>query len=51
MNWHDFQLALNYFIIGAMVGYFWHPVWSILKKIWHEAKVAQYEWRNTNKDS
>ena len=45
MTWHDFQLALSYFIIGAVVGYVWNPVWAILKKIWHEAKVAKNEWR------
>lgn len=48
MNWEDIKLALNYLIIGASIGYFWHPIWAILKKIWHEAKVAQNEWRKSN---
>ena len=52
MNWEEINLALNYFVIGAVAGYFWNPVWAILKKIWHEAKVAKNEWRNPrNKDS
>lgn len=44
MSWEEFKLALNYFIIGAVVGYFWHPGWIIIKKIIHEAKVAKNEW-------
>lgn len=45
MNWEEIKLALNYFVIGAAAGYLWHPVWDIVKKIIHEAKVAKNEWR------
>ena len=53
MSWHDFQLALSYFIIGVAIGCVWNPVWAIFKKIWHEAKVAQNEWqkKSNNKDT
>lgn len=44
MNWEDIRDAAGYFIYGAAVGYFWHPIWNIIKKIWHEAKVAKNEW-------
>ena len=51
MSWEEINLAINYFVIGAVAGYFWNPVWAILKKIWHEAKVAKNEWQNPrNKD-
>jgi hypothetical protein len=46
MNWEMVQTALNYFVLGAVVGYFGQPVWNILKKIWYEAKVARNEWQN-----
>ena len=48
MSWEDIRDAVSYFIYGAAVGYFWHPVWAIIKKIWHEAKVAKNEWRKPN---
>jgi hypothetical protein len=52
MTWEEFKLALEYFLYGAVVGYFWNPVWAIIKKIVHEAKVAKNEWRQPrNKDS
>ena len=35
---------LNWFIIGAFIGYAWHPLWAIAKKIWSEAKKARDEW-------
>jgi hypothetical protein len=44
MNWEDVKLALSFFIYGAVLGYFWHPVWTIIKKIWTEAKKAREEW-------
>jgi len=46
MTWEEFKLALNYFVFGAVAGYFWHPLWILIKKIIHEAKVARHEWRN-----
>jgi hypothetical protein len=44
MNWEDVKLALGFFIYGAVSGYFWHPVWNIIKKIWSEAKKTREEW-------
>jgi predicted acyltransferase len=32
------------FIYGFVLGYIWHPVWTIAKKIWSEAKKAKEEW-------
>lgn len=46
MIWEDIRLFVNGFVIGAAVGYLWHPVWDLIKKIIHEAKVAKHEWRN-----
>lgn len=52
MNCTDVWDAVSYFIYGAALGYLWHPVWAIIKKIWHEAKVTRDEWRKSeNKDS
>jgi hypothetical protein len=36
--------ALNWFAVGAAVGYFWHPVYSTVKKIFVEAVKARKEW-------
>ena len=47
MSWEEIKLALGFFIYGAVLGYFWHPIWAIIKKIIHEAKVAQNEWRKS----
>lgn len=44
MNWEEIKFALNWFAFGAAVGYCWHPVWTILKKIVEEAKKAREEW-------
>jgi hypothetical protein len=44
MNWEEVKLALNYLVIGFMVGYLWHPIWQLIKKIIHEASKAQKEW-------
>jgi len=41
MNWQE---AVNMFAWGAVIGYFWHPVWNVLKKIWSEAKKAREDW-------
>jgi len=40
----DFIKALNWFAWGAVIGYAWHPVWNLLKKIYSEAKKAREEW-------
>lgn len=36
--------ALGPFAWGFVVGYFWHPLWELGKKIWSEAKKAKEEW-------
>lgn len=36
---------VDWFVLGLLVGYFWYPIWTIAKKIVHEAKVAKDEWR------
>lgn len=41
---NDFFEALGWLAWGFAAGYFWHPVWEILKKIWSEAKKAREEW-------
>ena len=41
MTWVE---ALNMFVIGVVVGYFWYPLWEISKKIVREAKKAREEW-------
>ena len=40
----DIVTALGWLAWGFAAGYFWHPVWEILKKIWTEAKKAREEW-------
>jgi len=37
--------AISYLILGFAAGYVWNPVWTLLKKIWAEAKQAQQEWK------
>jgi hypothetical protein len=44
----DFINSIGPFAYGFVLGFFWHPVWQILKKIWHEAKLARTEWRKPN---
>jgi hypothetical protein len=41
---NDFFTVLGWLSWGFVLGYFWHPVWEILKKIWTEAKKAREEW-------
>jgi hypothetical protein len=41
----DFLSALNWFVAGAAVGYCWHPIWEIAKKIFTEALKARQEWK------
>ena len=41
----DFLSALNWFVAGAAVGYVWHPLWEIVKKIFIEALKARQEWK------
>jgi hypothetical protein len=44
----DFINSIGPFAWGFGLGYLWHPVWQILKKIWHEAKLARTEWSKPN---
>jgi predicted PurR-regulated permease PerM len=48
MNWQEFKDWLDPFLWGVIIGYLWNPVWQILKKIWHEARIAKEEWRKPN---
>ena len=41
----DFLSALNWFAIGAAVGYVWYPLWDLGKKVVSEAQKARKEWR------
>ena len=41
----EFLDAVSWLIYGFVLGYFWHPVWTVWKKIWSEAKKAKEEWR------
>jgi hypothetical protein len=36
--------ALNWFAIGAILGYFWHPIFDTIKKIYIEAQRARKDW-------
>lgn len=36
--------AIGPFAYGFVLGYLWHPVWTIIKKIVSEAKKAKEEW-------
>ena len=40
---------LDWFVLGCAIGYFWHPIWNLGKKIVHEARIAQKEWRGDGK--
>jgi hypothetical protein len=42
MTWQE---ALNMFVIGFAVGYFWYPLWELGKKIVSEAQKARKEWK------
>jgi len=46
VNMHDFLQAMGPFVWGFVLGYFWHPVWTLCKRIVEEAKLARKEWRN-----
>jgi hypothetical protein len=48
VNVNDFLQALAPFVWGFVLGYFWHPVWNLCKRIYEEAKLAKYQWRNPN---
>jgi hypothetical protein len=37
---------LDWFVLGLVIGYCWHPLWDLGKKILHEAKEAKHAWRN-----
>lgn len=42
---NDFLNALGPFAYGLVLGYFWHPLWTVGKKIYSEAKKTREEWR------
>ena len=49
-TWDEVQLGLwscvgIWFVAGAAVGYCWHPIWEIAKKIFTEALKARQEWK------
>ena len=48
INMNDFLQALAPFVWGFVLGYFWHPIWIICKRIYEEAKLAKHQWRNPN---
>jgi hypothetical protein len=41
---NDILNALGPFAWGFAIGFFWYPLWTIVKKIWSEAKLARDEW-------
>jgi hypothetical protein len=41
MSWQE---GLNMFAWGFVAGYFWHPLWTVAKKIFTEAQKALKEW-------
>ena len=40
----EFKNAAEMLAYGFVAGYFWHPVWTIVKKIVSEAKKAKEQW-------
>ena len=42
---NDFLQALGPFVYGLVIGYFWHPIWELGKKIVSEAQKARKEWK------
>jgi hypothetical protein len=40
----------DWFALGLIIGYFWHPLWNAGKKIIEEAKIAKEEWRKDNRN-
>lgn len=46
MSWENLASGAGTFIWGFAMGYFWFPVFRILKRIWREAKLAQQQWKN-----
>lgn len=44
----DLMKTLELFVYGFIVGYVWHPVWTMAKKIWQEAKLAKTQWGKPN---
>lgn len=40
MEWTKF----DWFVLGAVLGYAWSPIWRIIKKIIEEAKIARRDW-------
>lgn len=45
MTWQEITDWLGPFVWGFALGFFWYPIWQILKKIWEEAKLAKKEWK------
>ena len=41
---NQFLHDLGYFMMGAAIGFMWHAIWPIAKKIWAEVKQARKEW-------
>ncbi len=44
MSWEEIKLAVNYLVIGFAIGFLWAPAWTLMKKVYHEAKLAREEW-------
>ena len=42
----EFWHAIEWFIYGAIAGWFANPFWRLLTKIVNEATIAKQEWRN-----
>lgn len=42
----QFLHDLGLFLYGAAAGYFFYPIYKIIKKIIYEAKLASKEWHN-----
>ena len=45
---NEFLQALTPFAYGFAIGYFWHPIWILCKRIVEEAQLAIQEWRKSN---
>jgi hypothetical protein len=45
MSWEEIKIAFNYLLIGFVIGYLWHPIWTLGKRVVEEAKLAREQWR------
>lgn len=40
----EFWLATEWFIYGFAAGFVARPAWTVIKRVWQEARLARDEW-------